>query len=127
MILADLSGAEVAAILGSALGVLLVAAFFFAFVSLLRTLRTLLAAIEDLRREVVPLAGQWRRTVDVANSELTRLDGVITTAESVGSTVDSASRLAYMAFSNPVIKALAFGTGTARAVRAFRRPRDRRR
>ena len=103
------------------------AAFFFAFVSLVRTLRTLLAAIEDLRREVLPLAGQWRQTVEVANGELTRLDGVITTAESVGSTVDSASRLAYLALSNPVIKALAFGSGTARAVRAFRRPRDGRR
>jgi len=127
VILGDLSGAEVAAILGSALGALLVAAFFFAFVSLVRTLRTLLAAIEDLRREVLPLAGQWRQTVEVANGELTRLDGVITTAESVGSTVDSASRLAYLALSNPVIKALAFGSGTARAVRAFRRPRDGRR
>ena len=41
-----------------------------------------------------------------------------------GATVDSFSRLAYLAFSNPIIKALAFGSGTARAVRRFRRTSD---
>src|SRR5207237_171714 len=88
--------------------------------ALLRTLRTLLAAIEQLRSELVPLAGQWRRTVDQANSELSRVDGLLETAESVSATVDSASRLAYMAFSNPVIKAIALGSGVNRAPRAHR-------
>ena len=37
---------------------------------------------------------------------------------------DSASRLAYLAFSNPVVKALAFGAGTQRAIKRFRRPAD---
>jgi hypothetical protein len=46
---------------------------------------------------------------------------VLGTAESISGTVDSASRLAYLALSNPVIKALAFGAGTARAARRFRR------
>lgn len=123
--IADISGTEVAAILGAAFGTLLVAGFFFAFFALLRALRTLLATIEDLRKELIPLAGQWRSTVDTANAELARVDGILTTAESVGTTVDSASRLAYLAFSNPVIKLLAVGSGTARAFRAFRRPKDR--
>ena len=46
---------------------------------------------------------------------------ILGTAESISSTVDSASRLAYLTFSNPVIKALAFASGTSRAVRRFRR------
>ena len=123
--IADISGTEVAAILGAAFGVLLIALFFYALNATVRTLRELLAAIEDLRKEVVPLAAQWRSTVDTANAELARLDGVLTTAESVGTTVDSASRLAYLAFSNPVIKVMAAGTGTAKAYRALRRGRDR--
>lgn len=123
--IADISGTEVAAIMGAAFGVLLIALFFYALNAVVKTLRTLLAAIEDLRRELVPLASQWRGTVDTANAELARVDGILTTAESVGATVDSASRLAYLAFSNPVIKVLAIGSGTARAARALRRTKDR--
>jgi hypothetical protein len=39
--------------------------------------------------------------------------------------VDSASRLAYLAFSNPMIKVIALATGTSRAARSFRRQRAR--
>ena len=46
------------------------------------------------------------------------------TAESIGGTVDSASRLAYLAFSNPVIKTMALASGTGRAARRFRRIRS---
>jgi hypothetical protein len=54
---------------------------------------------------------------------LARTDTILDTAESVGTTVDSFSRLAYLAFSNPLIKVMALGTGTARAARALRRGR----
>lgn len=117
------TGAVAAVIIASFVAAALVIGFFFAFISLLRTLRTLLAAIEELRAQVIPLAGQWRRTVDQANTELTRVDGLLGTAESVSTTVDSASRLAYMAFSNPIIKAMALGAGTTRAARRLRRGR----
>jgi len=124
-VIAEISGTEVAAILAAVFGVLLIVGFFVAFAALLRSLRTLLSAIDELRRELVPLAGQWRSTVDTANAELTRVDGILTTAESVGATVDSASRLAYLAFSNPVIKTMAIGSGTAKAYRALRRNKSR--
>ena len=48
------------------------------------------------------------------------------TAESIGGTVDSASRLAYLLFSNPAIKAVALASGTGRAARRFRRIRNER-
>jgi hypothetical protein len=41
----------------------------------------------------------------------------------VTATVDSASHLAYLAFSNPMIKAIAFAAGTSKAARALRRGR----
>ncbi len=62
-------------------------------------------------------------TVHAANYELDRVDDLLGTAESIGGTVDSASRLAYLAFSNPVIKGLAVASGTGRAARSFRRRR----
>jgi predicted PurR-regulated permease PerM len=115
------SAGEIAAVIGSVVGTLVVIGFFVAFLGLLRTLRRLTESIEELRAHVVPLAGQWRQTVDQANAELTRVDGLITSAESVSQTVDSASRLAYLALSNPVIKLLAFTSGTGAALRRFRR------
>ncbi len=116
-----MSAGEIAAIIGSVVGTLVVVGFFIAFLGLLRTLRTLTESIEALKREVVPLAGQWRQTVDQANAELARVDSLLTTAESVSQTVDSASRLAYLALSNPVIKLVAFTSGTGAALRRLRR------
>jgi hypothetical protein len=42
----------------------------------------------------------------------------------VTGTVDSASRLAYIAMANPVIKGVAFASGTAKAARRLRGRRD---
>ena len=89
-----------------------------------RTLRELRAAIEDLRRETLPVVTEMRIAVGQANVELERVDTLLGTAESISSTVDSASRLAYLAFSNPVIKAIAFASGTGRAARRFRRRKE---
>jgi hypothetical protein len=95
-----------------------------AIYALNRTLRELRRAIEDLRRETLPVVNEMRQAVGQANVELERVDNLLGTAESISTTVDSASRLAYLAFSNPVIKALAFASGTTRAARYFRRVRD---
>jgi hypothetical protein len=104
----------------AALGVLL-----YAIVVLTRTLRALRATIEDLRRETLPVVADLQAATRQANTELERVDNLLGTAESISATVDSASRLAYLAFSNPVIKVLAFATGTGRVARRLRRGRDR--
>ena len=116
-----MSASEIAAVIGSVVGTLVVVGFFVAFLGLLRTLRTLTQSIEELRREVTPLAAQWRQTVDQANAELQRVDSLLTTGESVSQTVDAASRLAYLALSNPIIKLVAFTSGTGAALRRLRR------
>ncbi|MDQ4097650.1 MAG: DUF948 domain-containing protein [Actinomycetota bacterium] len=119
-----MSAGEVAAIAAAAAAVFLSLGLLFALSSLSRTLRTVRGAVEELRRETVPLLGDLRNTVEQANAELARVDGVLERAESIGTTVDSASRLAYLAFGNPVIKAMALAAGTGRAARRLRR-RDR--
>jgi hypothetical protein len=81
-------------------------------------------SVEELRQETIPLVSDLRNTVGQANAELGRVDTLLNRAESISSTVDSASRLAYLAFSNPLIKALAFGAGTTRAARRLRRSSD---
>ena len=120
-VLADMTGGDVAAIIVAVLMAVLVAFLCVALSSLTRTMKAMRDTIEEMRRETLPVVVDMRNTVEKANGDLERVDSLLTTAESISVTVDSASRLAYLAFSNPLIKVMAFGAGSARAVRRFRR------
>jgi len=117
----DLSGGDVAAIVVAVLTAIAVVFLCIALASLTKTMRTLRETVEQLRRETLPVVANMQSTVNQANAELERVDTLLGTAESISATVDSASRLAYLALSNPVIKVMAVGAGTARAARRFRR------
>jgi hypothetical protein len=84
-----------------------------------RRVRQLGQAVEELRRETVPLVRDARVVVDQAATEMVRVGDVLDSAEAVSATVDSASRLAYRALANPVVKILAYGTGVGSAARRF--------
>ena len=115
---------DAAAVVVAVACALAVAVLLIAIYALNRTLRELRNAIEEVRRETLPVVTEMRHAVGQANVELERVDNLLGTAESISTTVDSASRLAYLAFSNPVIKVLAFATGTGRAARRLRRSRE---
>ena len=112
---------EAAGLVAAAASAVAAVGLVLAVSTLNRTLRAVTVTVEEVRRESVPLLAQLRRTLDKADAELARVDGVLEKAEGIGSTVDSASRLAYLAFSNPIIKLVALGTGTARAARRLAR------
>ena len=116
-----MTGTELAALIVAIASVVAVVLLGVALASITRTLRSVRDAVELLRTETVPVMTDLGETVRAANAELERVDGILGTAESISGTVDSASRLAYLAFSNPVIKGLALATGTGRAARRFRR------
>jgi hypothetical protein len=124
VVLAEMSASELAAIIVAVASIIGVVVLVFALISLTKTLATLRLSIEELRRETLPVIDELQRTVVQANADLERLDTLLDSATSVTNTVDSASQLAYLAFSNPIIKGIAFATGTARAARALRRGRD---
>jgi hypothetical protein len=115
-----MDGGEWAAVVTSVAVVILVGGLLVALMALARTLRTLREGVEDLRREAVPAVDEMRQTVHQARDELDRLDSLINTAETISQTVDAASRLAYLTFSNPAVKALSIGTGVGKAVRRLR-------
>ena len=121
MLVADMSASDLAAVIVAIASVVAVVLLIFMVVAVNRTLQTMRMSIEQLRRETLPVVDELHRTVITANAELERLDGLIESASSVTATVDSASHLAYLAFSNPLIKAIAFAAGTSRAARALRR------
>ena len=67
-----------------------------------------------------PRSHELRAVVRAADFELDRVDAIVSGAERVGDRVDAASDLAYRTFTNPVVKALAVGTGTRRAVQRLK-------
>jgi hypothetical protein len=89
--------------------------------SLLRTARQLRALAEELNEHTAAVLGDVEVTVSQARNELDRVDNLVGSAEAITHTVGSASRLARVALSRPVIKVVAFGAGTARAGRRIRK------
>jgi Bacterial protein of unknown function (DUF948) len=120
-----MSATDLAALIVAIASVVAVVLMAFALVSITKTLKEVRTAVELLRTETMPVMLDLGDTVRSANAELERVGGLIGTAESISGTVDSASRLAYLAFSNPVIKGMAVASGTGRAARALRRDRKR--
>jgi hypothetical protein len=103
--------------------VLVVLLAFGAFVVLLLALQSLVASLRDLRRsldvlhdETLPLLQELRTTVRTAGAEVDRVDNLLDAAESISATVDSATRLSYLAFRAPLLRFVAFFKGIGRFV-----------
>src|SRR3954465_13034072 len=94
-----------------------IVAMALAVQALLRTLRETRAPPDPLRGEAVPLWGELRDTGERAGVEVDRVDDLLDTAEAISATVDSASRLGYLAFRAPVIRTVALGKGIGRGAR----------
>lgn len=124
MIAAEMTTTDMAAVIVAVASVAAVVLLAVTVVAVTRTLKALRQVANLMRTETVPVLDDLRDTVQAANHELKRFDRLVSTAESVTGTVDSASRLAYLAMANPVIKGVAFASGTARAARRLRRRQD---
>jgi len=112
-----MSSGEIAVLVASIACVLAVAGILVAVVSLRREVARLGALADELKRQTVPLVADAHRVVDQAATEMERVGAVLDTTESVHATVDSASRLAYRAFANPVVKVIAVRAGAASGMR----------
>lgn len=93
--------------------------------SLLRSLRELRVSLDRLHAETLPLLRELRTTVRDAGAEVDRVDSLLDAAESISHTVDSATRLSYLAFRAPVVRLVAFVKGVFRFIaRLFGRRRS---
>ena len=115
-----MSAGQIAVLVAASACVLAVAGLLVAVASLRREVRHLRHVSDDLRRQTLPLVAEAHRVVDQAATEMERVGAVLDSTESVHSTVDSASRLAYRAFANPVVKVLAVRAGAAGGLRRLR-------
>ena len=111
----DWLAATGAVLLAMLLGGLLLALGF-----VVSTLRELRKTVESLREESLTLADAMRSALYDAQGEVDRVDSLLTAAEAVGDRMDSASRIVSKTVTNPVVKVMALGTGTKKAVRRIR-------
>jgi hypothetical protein len=115
-----MSAGEVAVLIAAGACVLAVVGLLVAVTAMRRQIHDLSVVVDQLQRQTVPLVADAHRVVDQAATEMERIDAVLESTESVHATVDSASRLAYRAFANPVVKVLAIRAGAAGGVRQLR-------
>lgn len=111
---------DVVAIVASVCVAVLVGAFVMLLATLARTLRELRRALDEFTEVAGPLVVELRDTVSEAAVELDRVERLVTSAETVTDTIDSASRLAYRTLASPVVKAMALRAGVSRASQRIR-------
>ncbi len=116
-----MNAGEVAAVVAAVALAIGVVGLLLAMGALIRTLTEVRYAVEDFRRTAVPLLTDVHTTVRQASMELGKVDTILDRADDISGTVDSATRLASRAFTAPLVKAMAFTTGSARAFRALRK------
>src|SRR5580693_7572069 len=112
-----MSAGEIAVLVASIATCGAVVGLLFALGSLRRETRALASVVDQLTRRTAPLVADAQRVVDQAATEMERVGAVLDSTESVHATVDSASKLAYRAFANPVVKVLAVRAGAATGIR----------
>lgn len=97
-----------------------------ALVRLHATLVSLQSMVDDLHRSVVPVLKELQETVTTVNVELDRIDGILSSAESMASSASSVAGLVSTAVSNPLVKGAAILAGVAAGARRFRKARAQR-
>jgi hypothetical protein len=98
----------------------LLGGLLFALGSVAATLRDLRATVNALQDESLALVGEMKDALRDAENEIDRVGALLTAAESVGDHLDTASRIVSKTVTNPVVKVLALGSGTKRAVKRMR-------
>src|SRR5277367_2668087 len=119
-----MSAGEIAVLVASIASAAAVIGLLLTVGGLRREIRRVESISDQLQRTTVPLVADAQRVVDQAATEMERVGAVLDTTESVHATVDSASKLAYRAFANPVVKVLAVRAGAATGIRRLASGQD---
>jgi uncharacterized protein YoxC len=114
------NAAEVVAVALAVLVAVLAGVLVATLRSLTVVLREVRDAVERLREETLPLVDELHDAVDNTVDHVERVDRLITAAEGLEETVDSATRLAYRTIQSPVVKAMALRAGVSEAGKRLR-------
>lgn len=95
----------------------LVVAMCFVMANLFRVLTATKDLIDGVTRETVPLLGEAATSVALINQELGRIDGILSTAETVTTSVGNMVNVISNTISSPLVRLSSFAYGLRRAVR----------
>lgn len=115
-----LSGGETALIVVAAFWGLLVLALCVVLLNAFRVLESTKLTIDAVREETVPLLREVKGSVERANRELDRVDGMLVATGDIVERVERLSRLVEKTASSPLVKALSLGAGLRTAASRFR-------
>jgi hypothetical protein len=89
--------------------------------SLIGTVRQLTIAVEQVTAQTLPLLGGVTETVAGVNTELARVDGIVASVQHISHSAEGIADVVHAAVANPLIKAIAFATGTSVALKAAKK------
>ena len=81
--------------------------------------------LRDVRTNTVPLMEEALTTMTTVNTEIERVDGIMSSAEHVAASVSNVAKLVSAATANPIIKGLAFLTGASAGVKALGKKKEK--
>lgn len=119
----DVSPFGVAAIIAAVAFAAAMLGLMALLLSLVGTVRELTTSVRHLTEETVPLLGSVNDTVAGLNTELARVDAIVGSVQHISTTAEGIADVVHAAVANPLIKAVAFATGTGVALRAARSAR----
>jgi uncharacterized protein YoxC len=118
-----LTWGQAAALIAALAFVALVAFFAVVLAKVAGILSEVQMALNDVRKETMPLLKEVRTTVVTLNVEMDRVDGIMASAESAAASVSNVAKLVTAATANPIIKGMALLTGAGVSLRSLRRKR----
>lgn len=114
-----ISGGDTALIVLAAFWGLLVLALCVVLLNTFRVLESTKITIDTMREETVPLLREVRGSVERANRELDRVDGMLVSAGHIVERLERLSGLVEQAASSPLVKVISMGAGVRGAFSRF--------
>lgn len=89
--------------------------------TLVGTVRELTSTVQRLTDQAVPMLSGLNETVSGLNTELARVDAIVGSVQHISNQAAGLADILHTAIANPVIKAIAFATGTRVAMKAAKK------
>ena len=109
------TGGDVALIILASAWAVLVAGLIYVLMSTHAVLQSTKILIDTMREETVPLLREVKGSVERANRELDRVDGMLESASAVVGRVEKLSGLVEQAAASPLVKLIGLGAGIRQA------------
>jgi uncharacterized protein YoxC len=111
------SGWDVAGIIIAVFWAILVCFLAYVLVHVARVLKETTVLVSEVTEQTIPLLGEVTTTVTNANTQLTRVDAITSSVQTVAGNASNLSSLFAATLGNPLVKAAAFTYGVRKAMK----------